>query len=354
MMLFSVSCQSKEPSINATVKAVSTQALKPTVNTEMLHYYGIVEADTIKKYAFKTSGLLNTLSVANGDDFESGETLATIDDYEYSLNKNISEEKLSQSKAQVLMLKETLNYYEENYENAKVLLESGGISKSKFDEIKLNYDLKKQEYIQAMAAVKQADLGDDLSQKQVEDTLLKADMDGIVIDIMHETGELISQGYPVVIARSKETKVSCGVTAEERSVLSIGQEVVITVHDENYVGHITSIGLTPDEQTRTYNLEISVDETLTIGQNATIKIPTQSIEGIWLNISLILNDGVDYVYIIEKNRAVRKEVSLGAINGEEVLVHGLTEGDQLVISGQSKLSEGQLVEVKEDNHDEIN
>jgi RND family efflux transporter MFP subunit len=355
VLIFSlIGCQGIEETPKATVKAVSVEALRPRIKEEVLNYFGIVEAETIKKYALKTSGILDSLFVSIGDSFEKDSILARIDDYEYTVGEAVSREKLSQSETQLVMIKESLDFYKKSFEDAKILLASGSISQNKFDEIKLYYEIKEKEYLQALANVEQADLSYNLDQRRVDDTVLKADMDGIVVDILNEEGELVSQGYPLIIGRSKKTKVTCGITAKEREYLSHDQKVIVTVNNEDYMGRIESIGLTPDEQTRTYPLDISVEETLTIGQNAKIKIPIKSTEGIWLNITTILNDGIDYVYIIEDNRAVRKEITLGSINGEEVLVNGLSQGDQLVIKGQSTLSEGQLVEIKGEDNDSTN
>jgi RND family efflux transporter MFP subunit len=343
---FLIGCDSSEITHESTAKAVEVLEIQPTAKKEILHYFGLIEAKTIKNYALKTSGTIKSIPISVGDEFEQGDLLASLDPYEYTLGEQSSRQQLTQAQQQLSMAKEALAFAKDSYEDALQLLEVGSISQKTFDEIKLNYEIKQREYNQAIAAVNQASIGLDLEEKRLDDTNLRADMDGIVVDVLYKKGELVSQGYPVVIGRSQETIVTFGVTSQERSALTLNQSVNVIVNDQHYSGTITTIGVTPDQQTRTYPVEISVNKPLAMGQSATIEIPVDSIQGIWLNISTILNDGVDYVYIVENNRAVRKEITLGPINGSDVLVNGLNPNDQLIIKGQGNLSEGQMVEIK--------
>ena len=55
------------------------------------------------------------------------------------------------------------------------------------------------------------------------------------------------------------------------------------------------------------------------------------------------------VYVVEGNRAARRDVALGPlIEGQGVVVEGgLAAGDRLIVEGQRRVSPGQRVEVAE-------
>lgn len=76
----------------------------------------------------------------------------------------------------------------------------------------------------------------------------------------------------------------------------------------------------------------------------------KELRGIWVKLQYILSDEEDYVYTIEEDGAQKKTVTIKALSGNDALVEGLKEGDLLITSGYSKLSEGQAV--KNRNGDE--
>lgn len=63
-------------------------------------------------------------------------------------------------------------------------------------------------------------------------------------------------------------------------------------------------------------------------------------------ISSILNDGEDYVYVVENGRAVRKNITLGDAHEDKVSVEGLKAGDKLVIEGMKEIKAGYRVSEK--------
>jgi hypothetical protein len=86
---------------------------------------------------------------------------------------------------------------------------------------------------------------------------------------------------------------------------------------------------------------------LNIGETASVAIDVGLREGVWLNLSTILNDGEDYVYIIQNNRVAKRKITILSINNNQVLVSGLNVNDQLVIEGGRFLSVGSEVNITE-------
>lgn len=69
----------------------------------------------------------------------------------------------------------------------------------------------------------------------------------------------------------------------------------------------------------------------------------KELKGVWVKLQYILSDDEDYVYTIEEGKAHKKTIKIKALSGNDALVEGLKEGDMLITSGYSKLSEGYAV-----------
>jgi len=72
-------------------------------------------------------------------------------------------------------------------------------------------------------------------------------------------------------------------------------------------------------------------------QGSTVQIPEQALVAAYPNY---------VVYRIENNKAIRTPVTIGQrFNGRVIIRSGLKVGQQIVIAGQSNLSNGQAVRV---------
>ncbi|MDO0823234.1 hypothetical protein [Desulfosporosinus nitroreducens] len=82
-----------------------------------------------------------------------------------------------------------------------------------------------------------------------------------------------------------------------------------------------------------------------IGATASVSLASGAEKGIWIPISAVMNDGEDYVFLFQTDRAVKKNISLKNTQGFNVRVEGLNSGDIMVTSGMKELSEGMKVTI---------
>lgn len=80
-----------------------------------------------------------------------------------------------------------------------------------------------------------------------------------------------------------------------------------------------------------------------LGELATVKINIGERSGIWLPLSVILNDGNDYVYVVEDGRAKREYVTVLEINDDQVLVEGTKAGEKIICEGMKLVRTGSAV-----------
>ncbi len=189
-----------------------------------------------------------------------------------------------------------------------------------------------------------------LAEQSAEDKVYYAKTNGTVISIISEEGNMATPLAPVLVIGSHEMVAEFGVSASDYDKISAGNRAEIEIGDTTYTGEVISVAIVPDETTRTYLTTVSIENhpnTLALGELVKVKISSGEQSGIWLPLNIIMNDGTDYVYIIEDNRAVRVNIELTEINEDKVLVEGLKNGDMVVSQGMKTIEVGTLVSVVE-------
>lgn len=350
IMLMITGCSQEQAEIVKHERLVKTQIIKEEDLKEVVSYIGFIEPKEMKQYAMKTSGILDEMNVQSGDAFEAGDVLLALDTYEYTLGTQAASEQVRLAQLDLQKALAAKEYFEKVYNDNVVLFDNGVISSYQLNEIKLQYDVKNKEYQQAAKVLSQANIDEAYKQSTLSDTALIADMDGYVVDVLSKKGELVAQGYPVVIARSKTNIINIGMTAMDVKRIELGKEASVEIDEMTYKAIVTSINMMPDQLSRTFNVELTLDEEdFFIGEAGKVEFEMGHVKGIWLDITYIMNDGVDYVYIVENGRASRRDIQLMELNGNKVRVSNLSDGDQLIISGTHILSEGYSVKVEGDS-----
>lgn len=301
-----------------------------------LEYLGVVGSGELKKYSFKVPGKLAQLNVQKGEAIHQGELLAALDQTDLSLSLRNSQLNLSQAE-QVYLDAQT------QYTKYQALLKAGAMAQNDLDKAKLDMDVKESTFRKAQVDV-------EAKQNSLADTQLYTDMDGYVTDILFKEGENLAVGYPVIVVRSQEQVIDVGLDQTDAAKIKPGDQAEVKVGNFTGSGEVTRIDQVPDTQTRTYNTEIKLTKKIPvqaylIGVAANVFLAAGAESGIWIPISAVMNDGEDYVYLVQNERAVKKNINLKNSQGFNVRVEGLNSGDTLVTSGMKELSEGMKVTI---------
>ncbi|MFI3283832.1 MAG: HlyD family efflux transporter periplasmic adaptor subunit [Erysipelotrichaceae bacterium] len=175
-----------------------------------------------------------------------------------------------------------------------------------------------------------------------------ASKSGTVVMIVSEEGSVATPLSPVLVVASDTLEAQFGISPSEISSVKMGNSAFITIKDEVYTGKVTAISALPDETSRTYLVDVQIntppDDAL-LGELVSVKLYSQETTGVWIPISVILNDISDYVYVVENNRVVRREVSILEIKDDQVMVSNLYANDEVICSNMSNVKSGYLVNV---------
>ena len=365
-------------------KPVRVIEVKETLSTKELQYIGTVKPETVKKISFKASGKIAAIKVEQGQKIKRGETIALLDtkDLSFAVDaakaakagaqaqyskavKGATQEEIDLASTNVVKAQKAYEFAKDSVEKARKIYEGGGMSKQDLDKAELERNIAEQEYMGAKTLLQQAENGareeDKLAlQSQLEqagvdlrykesslaDANLKADMDGYVLDILSEAGELISAGYPVAILGSTENIVSFGLTQEDVAEVKIGGNITIESKGVLYSGKIKNIAKIMDMETQTYNVEALLDSgELPAGSVVKVTIPIGEYNAVMIPLISVLRGDYDYIFVSEDGIARKRQIKLGRVEADTVEVIGLNKGEKLIYEGVKSITEGDKIEI---------
>jgi multidrug resistance efflux pump len=388
LVLIMTACAS--PVVQEIEKSVSVQTTLAAEATYsfVLQHVGVVQSDQIKKYSFKTSGYLQSLNVAVSDKVAPGDTLASVDttdigfqmaaaknqmdaayaQYQKAL-KGASREEINAAALNVEKAKSVFDFQEKNYSDMISLHKEGVISSSTLEEAALALSISEKDYLQTLEVLSQAEQGAGSEDEQmalshylaskngyeayrslVEDTVIFSDVFGTVISVLYEESELVPQGYPVVVVASNKLVIETGVALKDITKIKLDTPVVVKVNNVKYDANINAISPVPDQNQLTYRISVEIEgvtEGVAIGSIAYIDFIVGERTGIWLDITNVSNDGEDFVFVVENERVVRKNIDVVAIFENKVLVEGLNINDEIIVKGLDNIRIGYKVTVVE-------
>ena len=311
-------------------KNVVVEEEKPKVRIETVHVQAVdqsqeftatVEPNIINNIAPQSPGRIMKLQVEVGDRVKAGQLLATMD-----------ETNLKQTKIQ-------LDNQELEFNRIDELYKVGGASKSSWDALKTQLDVTRTMY-----------------KNLEENSKLISPISGIITARNYDNGDLYSASTPIyTVEQIRPVKLIVNVSETYFTAVKKGQNVDVRMDvypGETFKGKVSLIYPTIDASTRTFPVELKIDNaderirpgmfarvTLSFGVEDHVVVPD-------LAIVKQAGSGDRYVYVYNNGKVSFITVELGRRMGNRYeILSGLTNGDAVVVSGQSNLVNGVEVEV---------
>ncbi len=237
-------------------------------------------------------------------------------------------------------------------------------SEAQVDQAKINLDISQSALndaeigvSQAQISVEQAQLSLESAMERLDDKIIKATIAGEITDVTGKVGAMASNASSfATIVSTEAVKLNVNISSNLLSSFNIGDEVNVKVSglEGTFKGTVSYVS-TISTGYGLFTVEVTIDN-----KDKQIKpgmIGSVIIEEIKEENSLIIpttaithKEGKSVVFVISDNRAVMKEVEVGQSSADYTAVTGdLKENDQIVISGQNLLEDGNLVKImKED------
>ena len=327
-MLLMVACGQKKT--EAVQAPVADPAAKPVVElakvveepvAQIQVYSATIVGEIKNNIAPATPARISKINVEIGDNVRRGQVLVEMD-----------ETTLSQQEMQLKNLETEFNRIDQLY---KV----GGVSKSEWDNVNLQLEVARKSF-----------------QTLKENTRLQSPIDGVVTARNYDNGDLYGGQAILVVQKITPVKITINVSEQYYSKVEKGDEVSIELDaypGETFTGKVSLIYPTVDAMTHTFPVEINVanaDQKLRPGMFARATLNLGTLNHVVvpdLAIEKRSGSGDRFVYVYNNGKVSYTKVELGQRLGDRYeLISGVPNGAQVVITGQSKLSDGKEVEVK--------
>ncbi len=289
---------------------------------------GLLQAYREVEISSEISGKIKKIHCGIGDKVSKGELLAEIDDEfrEISLQKKralLRKAKASKIKAQ------------KDSKKSGRLFKEGVISDSESDNTILEQQFADADLSLARSEVRAA-------EKELRDTKIKAPFNGKIALKNAEVGKLITPGQNIFTLVDIH-KVKIVVQVSELDIASLATDntaeiVLDCLEGETFHGRVATIGLKADDSTRSFPVEIIVDnpdEKLLPGMVAAVSILSEKPRKLMLipqNAMHSLNN-MKVVYIMKDNKVTQSPIQTsGKINDLLIVEKGLIAGDMLIVS----------------------
>ncbi|HLZ49681.1 MAG TPA: efflux RND transporter periplasmic adaptor subunit [Candidatus Acidoferrum sp.] len=323
--------------------------------------------------AAKITGRVTGVFFDEGTHVHPGQLLATLDDADARRALDSAKADRNASQAAIADLQVQLHLAQIQLQRAQELRKAGvqsqeqlDTSSSAADSLSAKIELAKEQVQAADARIREA-------QQAVDNCVINAPYDGIVVSKDAQVGEMVSPnsaggGFTrtgiatIVDMNSNEIEVD----VNESYIARVKDRQPVTAILDAYPNweipsHVRTVIPTADRQKATVKVRISFDKLdprilpdmgvkVTFLEDAPVKKKDASapvVAAVLPNEALHDENGKKIVFLVKNDRLERRAVAVGNTQGTQTeILSGLVAGDAVVLRGPAKLQDGQAVQIK--------
>lgn len=322
------SCSEKQQTVQEqTVRVKVKEIQAEAVNGEQ-GFSGTIEESSGTSLSFAVSGTIKKIYVSAGQTVGAGQLIAELDPITMQNAYNIAKTALEQA--------------QDTYNRMKELHDAGSLPEMQW--IAIDNQLK--------TAISQ----EALAKKSLTDTKLYAPFSGYIAAKDAEIGQNAIPGSSVVkLVNISSVKVKISVPENDIQRIAKGSSMKVVVPalgNREFSGQVTERGVSADPRSRTYEVKATIqnsDRQLLPGMICqAFTNYMQGTTGVFIPANLVqLNgDNKNFVWVVNGGKAVKREITIIGETAQGAQVSGgLSDGDQLIVAGQQKVSNGMSVEI---------
>ena len=335
--------------LDAAVKGAREQELEPAK----------ARMDNAKKNLDRMQSLLADGMVSK-DQVEAAQLQFDIYNAQYSLLKEgLRPEDMDVLKEQVeaartalesaVENKKLVDIKKTNIDSAQAQVES---AEAAFEQVLASKDAAtwEKDLAQTESAVKRAEASLDLVKQRVEESLVRASINGVIAQRFMDKGDTATATKSFfTIVDADIVKITAKVPERDVVDVKLNQEAIIkpdAYPGQIFKGKVTNISPVIDRETQTCDIEITAsnsDYRLKPGMFARIELTTSEHKNVPLIPIEAMVKEIDgtFVYIIADGKAAKKKIETGITDGVKIqVVTGLNPGDEFIMAGKYSITEG--------------
>lgn len=338
VLLSLAACSQKSEASSETKRdiiPVKTIPLNAERRNGTLSLSGQFTTDDEVMLSFKTGGIINNITVKEGDQVKKGQVLATLD--------------LTEINAQVQQAQLALEKAKRDYDRAFNLYKDSVATLEQVQNAQTALDISKQAYQAARF---------NLAYSQIT-----APRNGYVLRKLANVGQMVAPGTPVIQtngASNGDWKLKVGASDKEWALIKINDRALISndaPDGKTYEGVVSRKSESIDPYTGTFTIEISIRDKntggLAAGMFGKAQLSSSAESGIsktWLvpyDALLDADGSTGYVFVTNDGKTASKvKVEISEVQKDHVLVTGgLENARELIVSGSAYLTDKSSVKI---------
>lgn len=348
-------CTKERPAASVPLETVNnvpvTVARKATV-PDWVEAVGTVRAAQTSQVSSQVMGHIVEILADEGDRVHKGQVLAILDDEQprsavdqAMAAVTAAEKELTAADSDLTLAGATLKRYQQLYEKKSV-------SPQEFDEIKARY--QSAEARRDMARAGQAQANAVLAQARTSHayTRIHAPFGGVVTEKKFDAGTLASPGTPIFTIEDTRTyRLEVTVDEGELHLVRIGQVIPVSIEALGNVqlsGNVVQIVPRADPASRSFLVKVGLpaDARLHSGLFGRARFPRGERSALMIPLTSLLERGqLQGIYVLDANQiAGLRYVTLGKSAGEQIeVLSGLQDGEKLVAAAGDRDLSGKRI-----------
>ena len=339
----------------------------PSQSITVLNATGRVSARTKAAVSTKATGRLEYLGVQEGSIVKAGDVLARIENRDVTATLDQAQASLRAATANREQGAAELRDAAANLKRSEDLVKKNFISSASFDAALARYDKAKASVASFNGAIGVAEANVRATKVTVEQTLIRAPFDGVVLTKNANVGDIItpfssavdSKGAVVNMADMSTLEVEADVSEVSLSKVSVGQPVELQLDafpDLRLLGKLSRIVPTVDRSKATVLVKIEFiekDKRVLPDMSAKVAFLQRELKPeerkpvtAAQQTAVVKRDGRDVVFVIDDKNVIKQiEVAVAGKVGDLVQLSAVKPGDKVVLNPSEKIKDGGTVTI---------
>jgi len=287
----------------------------------------------------RVAGELVMLEVREGDAVKMGQIVARVDITEYLARQRQAQQQAEAARAQV-------DVAQRQFDNNNALVNQGFISKTALDTSMANLNGARASYQAALSAL-------DVSTKALDDSVLKAPLNGFVSQRFVQPGERVTPEARIIeIVDLSQLELEATLTSAEAMNVKVGQIAKLNVEGTSQEVSARVLRINPSAQTgsRSVLVYLGLQSHPLLRQGVFVQgsLGTQKVQAVVVPLESVRSDKTKpYVQTLQDNQVVHLQVELGAkgeADGKAVMaLKEIKEGTRVLAPSAGAVRDGTLI-----------
>lgn len=364
LVVFRLSTGAKQDTRKSRIITVGTAMPTRGDMAVRLSYTADISPNQVVNIFSRVDGYIAKMYVDKGDFVKANQLLIEIDHTDYLHAVNQAKANLSAAKARVVQQRAAVHNARLTLDRMQTLIKDQFVSQQDLDTAQVNYDAAVAQQDSLQAQVRQMAVALQQAETNLAYSYIRAPFSGFIAERNLDAGAYVTGSTASTSTMSRgilslhdiaTVRTMIEVVEKDVPLIRVGQPAEIRAEaypDRVFEGTVTRVVQALNRQTRTMTVEVDLpneDRALKGGMFARVEVIVGTHpDAIQIPIDAVTRlEELQYVYVVNDNKAHRVPVQLGVRSGTRIeVIQGLTGNEQVIVSGKDLVHDDQPVQAQ--------